>query len=132
MALRGIRGAITVKKNSKKEIISATKKLLKKLIAVNKIKAEGVASAIFSVTKDLNAEFPAIAARELGWLFTPLLCTTEIPVPGSLKRCVRILIYLNTTKKQKQIKHVYLGDAKKLRPDLKIKKRGLYYLSNNS
>ena len=132
MALRGIRGAITVKKNSRKEILSATRKLLKKLVAVNKIKADDVASIIFSTTKDLNAEFPAFAARELGWLFTPLLCTAEIPVPGSLKRCVRILIYLNTTKKQKQIKHVYLGGAKKLRPDLKAKKRGLYYLSNNS
>ena len=122
MALRGIRGAITVRKNSKKQILAATRKLLKKLIAVNRIKTDDVASAIFSVTKDLNAEFPAIAARELGWLFTPLLCTAEVPVPGSLKRCVRILIYLNTAKKQKQIKHVYLGDAKKLRPDLKTKK----------
>jgi len=132
MALRGIRGAIAVKKNSKKEILGATKKLLKKLIAVNEIKAPDVASAIFSVTADLNAEFPAIAAREeLGWLYTPLLCVNEIPVPGSLKRCIRVLIHINTTKKQAELKNVYLGEAKKLRPDLKTEERGLYYLSNS-
>lgn len=129
MNLRGIRGAITVKRNSKEEILEATKRLLKMMVSVNKVKVEEVATAIFSITKDLNAEFPAVAARKLGWLYSPLLCTYEIAVPGSLRKCIRILLLVNTNKKQKSIKHVYLGDAKKLRPDLKAKEKGLYYLS---
>jgi len=131
MALRGIRGAITVKKNSKKEILSATEKLLKKMISLNKIKTNDVASVIFSVTRDLNAEFPAFAARKLGWLYTPLLCMNEIPVRGSLSKCIRILIHVNTGKKQGKMKHVYLGKAKKLRPDLGTGKKDLYYISNS-
>lgn len=115
MHTRGIRGAVTVKSNSKKEIISRTQLLLKKLVAANKIKTEDVASAIFSVTSDLNAEFPATAARKLGWIYTPLLCTYEINVPGSLRKCVRVLLHMNTNKSQKEIKNIYLGDAKKLR-----------------
>ena len=130
MNLRGIRGAITVKENSKKEIVKATKNLLLTMVSTNKVKKGSVAAAIFSVTKDLNAEFPAVAARDLGWLYSPLLCTNEIDVPGSLKKCVRILLLVNTNKAQKSIKHVYLGDAKKLRPDLKGKEKGLYYFSD--
>ena len=129
MPIRGVRGAITVKRNSKKEIIASTERLLRKIISANKIKIENIASAIFSATADLNAEFPAVAARNLGWIYTPLLCTYEIDVPGSVKKCIRILLHINTKMKQKNIKNVYLGNAKKLRPDLKIKVKGMYYLS---
>lgn len=127
--IRGLRAAITVSKNSKEEIMSATLTILKKLVNINKIKVEDVASVIFSVTRDLNAEFPAIAARKLGWLYTPLLCTYEIDVPGSLKKCIRVLMHVNSSKPQAAMKHVYLRGAMKLRPDLKETRKGLYYLS---
>ena len=127
--LRGIRGAVTVKKNKKDEMVSSTLSLLKKMVSINKIKTEDIASAIFSVTKDLNAEFPAIAARRIGWLYTPLMCTYEVNVPGSLKRCIRVLIHVNSNKSQASMKHVYLGEAKRLRPDLGSKYKGLYYFS---
>ncbi len=129
MKIRGIRGAITVKKNSKEEIVSKTAVLLKKIVAVNSIKVEDIASVIFSATRDLNAEFPALAARKLGWIYTPLLCTNEIAVPGSLKKCIRVLLHVNSTKKQKDMKNIYLEDAKKLRPDLKTRASEAYYLS---
>lgn len=115
MALRGIRGAITVKDNTHQEIVAATKQLLTKIISANKLRIEDIASVIFSVTKDLNATFPAVAARELGWNDTPLLCTYEIEVPGSLSKCVRVLLHVNTDKSQKEMKHVYLRGAKNLR-----------------
>jgi chorismate mutase len=117
MTLRGIRGAITVSNNKKAEMVAATEALLRKLVAANKIKVADIAAAFFSTTQDLNAEFPAVAARNLGWTYTPLLCTNEINVPGSLKKCIRVLLLVNSAKKQKDIKHVYLGNAKKLRPD---------------
>ncbi|MGB9613380.1 MAG: chorismate mutase [Candidatus Margulisiibacteriota bacterium] len=115
MALRGIRGATAVGNNSKEEIISATKELLGEIVAANQLEIEEIASVIFSVTKDLNAEFPAVAARELGWNDTPLLCTYEIDVPGSLPRCIRVLLHVNTEKKQKEMKHIYLAEAQNLR-----------------
>ncbi|MFA4858446.1 MAG: chorismate mutase, partial [Candidatus Margulisiibacteriota bacterium] len=83
MALRGIRGAITVGQNSDKKIVAATEILLRKVVAANKIKVGDIAAAIFSTTHDLSAEFPAVAARNLGWTYTPLLCTNEINVPGA-------------------------------------------------
>ena len=113
--IRGVRGAITVKGNSKKEIIEATGKLLKKIVSINFIKIEDIASVFFSLTRDLDAEFPAAAARKLGWFYTPLLCTNEIPVPRSLEKCIRVLIHFNSEKMQKEIIPVYLGKAKKLR-----------------
>jgi len=116
--IRGIRGAISVPKNTKDEIISSTMLLLRKMVNANKVKIEDIASIIFSVTKDLNAEFPAIAARRMKWLSTPLLCTYEVDVPGSVKHCIRILMHVNSNKTQSSIKHVYLRNAKKLRPDL--------------
>ncbi len=115
--IRGIRGAITVKNNSKEEILEATKKLLKEMVSQNKIEVADIASAIFSVTSDLNTSFPAEAARLIGWKNTPLLCTCEIPVSGSLSKCIRILIHFNTEKKQSDIKAVYLDGAKILRED---------------
>jgi chorismate mutase len=87
------------------------------MIRQNGIEPADVASVIFTVTNDLNAEFPALAARQLGWLDVPLLCTNEIDVPGSLRRCIRILIHWNTAAPQADITHVYLNQAVKLRPD---------------
>lgn len=118
MVCRGVRGATTVESNSRDEILVATRQLLALMIRLNDIDTEDVGSAIFSATRDLNAEFPALAARQLGWLDVPLLCTHEINVPGSLSRCIRVLVNWNTEKKQDQVTHIYLRDAVRLRPDL--------------
>lgn len=118
MLCRGVRGATTVESNSREEILRATRQLLALMIRRNDIHTEDVASAVFSVTRDLNAEFPALAARQLGWPDVPLLCTYEIDVPGSLRRCVRILVHWNTNKSQHEISHVYVKGAAVLRPDL--------------
>ena len=115
--VRGIRGAITVKNNELGDIIEATKELLKKIQEKNKLNIEDINSIIFSVTNDLNAVFPAQAAREMGWNSVPLLCTMEIPVPGSLKKCIRILMQVNTDREQAEMVPVYLRDAVKLRPE---------------
>jgi chorismate mutase len=129
MAVRGIRGAITVAKNEKDEIIVATEMLLEKMVSVNRVKVEDIASIVFSVTHDLTKEFPAVAAREMGWLYTPLMCTNEISVEGSLKHCIRVLMTVNSERSQKDIKHIYLNEAKNLRPDLKHKQKDEYYIS---
>ena len=113
-----MRGAITADENSRDAVLTATQQLLALLIRQNDIDGEDVASAIFTTTIDLNAEFPALAARQLGWFDVPLLCTNEIDVPGSLRHCIRVLINWNTTKTQKEIHHIYLKDAARLRPDL--------------
>jgi chorismate mutase len=88
------------------------------MIRLNGIEPQHVASAVFSLTKDLDAEFPALAARQLGWIDVPLLCTYEVDVPGSLRRCVRVLVHWNTDKSQKEIRHVYVKEAERLRPDI--------------
>lgn len=113
--MRGIRGATTVAANAKREILDATKELLQEMVRANQVEIEEIASVIFSATHDLNAEFPAVAARELGWKDTPLLCTNEIDVPGSLQKCVRVLMLVNTDKEQHEIQHVYLKEAVNLR-----------------
>ena len=118
MWCRGVRGATTVEANSRDEILTATRQLLALMIRLNDIRAEDVTSAIFSTTVDLNAEFPALAARQLGWLEVPLLCSHELDVPGSLRLCVRVLVHCNTEKSQHDIRHVYIKGAVKLRPDL--------------
>jgi chorismate mutase len=115
MTTRGIRGATTVQLNGREEILSATKELLQKMIADNSLKISDIASAFFSLTADLDAEFPALAVRELGWEEVPLLCMREIPVPGSLPLCIRVLLLVNTGKEQSQIKNVYLRAAVDLR-----------------
>ena len=115
--IRGIRGAITIDKNSRKEILAATGQLLSQMVKANQVAIDNLASIIFSVTADLNAEFPARAARALGWGSVPLLCTYEIAVPGSLKKCIRILMHVNTPKKQKQMKPIYLKGAARLRKE---------------
>lgn len=117
-ACRGVRGATTVTANSREEILTATRQMLALMVRRNNMVVTDIASAVFTVTKDINAEFPALAARQLGWLEVPLLCGYEIDVPNSLKMCVRVLVHWNTDKRQDQIEHVYIHDAIRLRPDL--------------
>ena len=102
------------------------------MVEKNEVHLEDIASVIFSVTDDIDAEFPAIAARDIGWIYTPLFCTREIPVKGSVKRCIRVLIHINSDKNQEEMIHIYLRDAKKLRPDLETDQRVKYYISNES
>ena len=114
---RGVRGATTVPENTAEAILRETRRLLALMIHVNGIQAEDVASVILTTTPDLNAEFPALAARQLGWREVPLLCGHEMNVPHQMPRVVRVLMHWNTTKTQQEIVHVYLGEAAKLRPD---------------
>jgi chorismate mutase len=116
--VRGIRGAITAESNTKEEIIEKTKELLITLKKENDFKIEDIVNVFFSTTPDLNAAFPAQAVRELGWNRVPLFDMQEIDVPGSLPRCIRILIQINCQKSQTEIKHCYLREAKILRRDL--------------
>jgi chorismate mutase len=118
MMCRGVRGATTAEANTREEILTCTRQLLALMIRANGIEPEDVGSAVFSLTRDLDAEFPALAARQLGWLDVPLLCTYEVDVPGSLRRCVRILVHWNTDKEQSAIQHIYIKEAVRLRPDL--------------
>lgn len=114
---RGIRGATTASENSRDAILEATREMLQQLIAANGIHADDVASAVFTTTSDLNAEFPAVAARELGWTHTALMCGHEMNVPGSLPSCIRVLIHWNTSRRADEIVHVYLRGARSLRPE---------------
>jgi chorismate mutase len=115
---RGVRGATTVAANTRDEILTATRQLVALMIRRNGIERTDVASAIFTTTSDLDAEFPALAARQLGWLDVPLLCGHEMSIPGSLPRCIRVLVHWNTELSQSEIQHIYIRDAVKLRPDL--------------
>lgn len=117
MPCRGVRGATTADDNSSEAILKATREMLALVIRQNGIEPEDVAAAIFTITNDLDAEFPALAARQLGWLDVALLCGYEVSVPGSLQRCVRVLIMWNTEKAADEIVHVYIKDAARLRPD---------------
>jgi len=116
--VRAIRGATTVENNNADEMLRETEKLLIDIVEKNRLKEEDIISIIFTVTNDLNATFPAIAARNLGWTSIALMCTNEINVPGSLEKCIRVLIHVNSDKNNNEIKHVYLNKAKVLRPDL--------------
>jgi len=118
MPCRGIRGATTVETDSAAAILAATRELLTRIVEANDVAIEDIASAFFTVTPDLTTAFPAQAARELGWRHVPLLDVQEITVPGSLPRCVRVLIHWNTDKPQAEICHVYLRGAVSLRQDL--------------
>jgi chorismate mutase len=117
MLTRGVRGATTVKANTREAILDATTELLTAMVDANGISAEDVASAFFTSSPDLNAEFPALAARQIGWTDVALLCGHEMQVPGSLTQCLRILLHVNTEKKASEIVHVYLHGARVLRPD---------------
>jgi chorismate mutase len=120
MTVRGIRGATSVEADDKEMILAATRELLEEICRANEIQDyEQIVSAIFTTTSDLTSTFPAEAARTMGMGQVPLLCATEIPVPGSLPRCIRILLHVNAEKKQAEIQHIYLGEAKRLRPDMK-------------
>ena len=113
---RGIRGAITIRANSRKSILAATEKLLAAMVKANKADVKDIAAIFFTTTPDLNAEFPAAATRELGWSSTlALLCGHEMSVPGALPRCLRVLMLINTEKGSDEIIHVYLGKAKQLK-----------------
>lgn len=118
MLVRGFRGATTADANTREAILDATAELLEALIRANDIQHDHVASIIFTTTPDLNAEFPAVAARAAGWTDVALMCGHEMGVPGSLARCVRILMHVNTELGLDQVKHVYLRGARALRPDL--------------
>ena len=124
MPCRGVRGATTVETDSAADILAATRQLLAHIVKVNGIAIADIASAVFTVTPDLTSAFPARAAREMGWQHVALLDAQEIPVPGDLPRCVRVLIHWNTPKPQSDVRHVYLRGAAALRPDLKEKKDG--------
>ncbi len=116
--VRGIRGATTVTADTPEAILEATEELVREIVAANGIDHKDVASALFTVTPDLRAEFPAAAARRMGWTMVPLLNFTEIGVPGRLARCIRVLVHVNTERAQNEMVHVYLRDAVALRPDL--------------
>lgn len=119
MAVRGIRGAISVPVDTPEEIVSATTELLNEILRLNKIEHfDDIASIFFTTTPDLVATFPAEAARAIGMSHVPLLCASEIGVPNRLPRCVRVLLHVNTDQPQREVVHVYLRDAKKLRPDV--------------
>jgi chorismate mutase len=114
---RGIRGATTVQQNDKKALGTATRELLQKMVDVNAVDIDDVACILFTTTSDLNAAFPAAAAREMGWTQVPLLCGHEMNVPGSLPGCLRVLVLFNTDKKNEELVHVYLRGAVVLRDE---------------
>ncbi len=119
MSIRGIRGATTVTADQPDLILQATCELLGAILQENEgLNLEDVASLLFTVTDDLNSTFPAQGARQMGWGLVPMMCAREIPVPNSLPRVIRVLVHWNTETLQSEIKHVYLRDAVKLRPDL--------------
>jgi len=120
MAVRGIRGATTVESDDAALIRAAARELMEEILRRNKINDfDEVISAVFTTTEDLVSAFPAEAARAIGMNQVPLLCAREIPVTGSMPRCIRVLLHVNSDRKPKEIEHVYLRDAQKLRPDLK-------------
>ncbi len=119
MPVRGIRGATTTDQDNADAIRLATRELLLAICAANPtLRPADIASAFFTVTDDLCATYPAQAARELGWEEVPLMDAQEIPVPGSLPRCIRVMILWNTEVAQNEVHHIYLREAARLRPDL--------------
>lgn len=119
MPVRGIRGATSAPTDTREAILDATRELLQEMLRANAIgEFDDIASILFTTTPDLTATFPAEAARELGMSFVPLLCASEIDVPGRLPRCVRVLIHLNTSRPAREMVHVYLREARTLRPDM--------------
>jgi chorismate mutase len=119
MAVRGIRGATSVEADVPELILAATRELLLELLRANGLESfEDIVSAIFTTSPDLTSTFPAEAARSIGMRQVPLLCASEISVPGSLPRCIRVLLHVNTDKTQAEINHIYLHEAKRLRPDM--------------
>jgi chorismate mutase len=119
MIVRGIRGAITVENNDSQEILEATSQLMKQIVEENELRPEDICSIFVTVTSDLDATFPAPAIRQIpGWDLVPLMCSMEAPISGALPKCIRLMLHVNTTKGQDEIQHVYLNEARRLRPDL--------------
>ena len=118
MIVRGIRGATVVERDDPSLILTATKELLTRIVEANALDVESIISAIFTVTPDLRSEYPARAARDLGWVTTPLLGAVEMDVPGGLPRCIRVLMHVHSLPSSSEIQHVYLHEARTLRPDL--------------
>ncbi len=119
--MRGVRGATTVEKNEKSEILEATYELFDTMQKQNSYNPEDISHVIISMTQDLNAAFPAVAMRQLkDYDLVPVMCTQEVPVPGSLEKCIRVMVTINTSKGQGEINHVYLNEAIRLRPDLSL------------
>ncbi len=114
---RGVRGATTAGENSAPAILEATRELLERMVRANGIRPEDIAGVMFTATKDLTAEFPSRAVRQFDWPDVALMCGREIDVPGSMPKCVRILLYWNTPKSAREIVHVYIHGAETLRPD---------------
>jgi chorismate mutase len=117
MYCRGIRGATTVDYNDRDEILEATAELLRLMVYENNVHIDEIASASFTLTDDLDAVFPAQAARQIGWNEVPLICMREIPVPNSLGKCIRVLMLVNTTRSASEIQHIYIRKAVSLRPE---------------
>ena len=121
MPVRGLRGAITVSTDDSEAILAATRELLSNILNANPtLQSEDIASGLFTTTEDLRTAYPAQAAREMGWTQVPMICSREIPVPGSLPLCIRVLLLWNTELPQHRIRHIYLGAAAALRPDLNL------------
>jgi chorismate mutase len=118
MDCRGIRGAVSVESNTRAAIDAAVRRLLTQIVVANGVSVDDIASVIFTATPDLDAAYPARTARALGWTHVPLLCMQEMAVAESLPRCIRVLVHWNTERPQDAIYHVYLGEARQLRPDL--------------
>ncbi len=117
--IRGIRGAITVSADQAAEILQETRRLIIEMAKENNVDPDDVASVIISTTTDISSAFPAKAVRTIeDWTYVPVMCTHEMDVPGSLPLCIRVMMHVNTSVPQKEIQHIYLNEAKKLRPDL--------------
>jgi chorismate mutase len=124
MSVRGIRGATTADANTREAIFDATKEMLGEIIGANGVESSEIAAVFFAATPDLNAAYPAEAARQLGWNAVPLLSFADLDVPGSVPKCLRVLLLWNTTRGQEEIVHVYLRGAVGLRPDLNARPQG--------
>lgn len=117
--IRGIRGAITVAADQPDEILTETRRLVLEMVKQNKIDPDSVASVIISTTSDISSAFPAKAVRTLeNWTYVPVMCTHEMDVPGSLPLCIRVMMHVDTLLAQKEVQHIYMNEAVKLRPDL--------------
>jgi chorismate mutase len=128
LACRGVRGATVAQANTSEAILAATRELLLSVVAANSIDMDDVACIFFTTTPDLTAQFPALAARQLGWTDLALLCGHEMYVPDSLPLCIRLMLLWNTTRKPAEIVHCYLGDAARLRPE-RAKEPAMFELS---
>tara|TARA_B100001167_G_scaffold117029_1_gene72422 strand:+ start:56 stop:427 length:372 start_codon:yes stop_codon:yes gene_type:complete len=113
--VQAIRGATTSPSNSSEEILAATTEMLNSIIKENSLKVEDIISAFFTTTQDLNAEFPPVAARKIGWVNVALMCSHEMKVPGALQKCIRVMVHVNTEKNPTDIVNIYLRDAVNLR-----------------